>query len=555
MFGSDEEEWSKNVREFVLSRMTQDKIYNVVKKDMLILRFGSLLLKKLGKGRAHDISQRMRQLGRLLLKLMQIDTKKDSLTNFLSGEAFDMIIKGTEELCGVMHTEDGRRAFKTPSLAVRLGHLLIKIGNVKRGWALRCQNEAGRMAAETFLSLVKSEWTDTVSSCALNTLKRRKDQSVQILPLTEDLVKVKRHMLKEMTMKTHDLLSSPEYTTWRKLAQITMSRLILFNKRRGGEVSRLLLKSYQDRPKWEEGMNKEILDSLQGLELALIKRMDLIEVPGKKNRKVPILVTEEAKEAMETLKKTRDSAGIPNTNPSFFASKSSDGYLNSWQAMKAVVDGAAVDHPGNISSTTLRKYIATLCQVFDLKEGEMQWLANHMGHELHIHRDFYRLHESTVEIAKVSRILMAVDSGEARKYKGKSLNEIALEDISFQSAEVGSDEEVDMNEGSANSEVESCHSESENEKYVSLKRKRAPVLSSSSDEESFVQAKKSKPQQSLKRKWTTAELLTLKSVFHTFFQDKVYPSGKVISKAISENECLKHRSTAQIRSKLQHLMR
>ena len=72
-------------------------------------------------------------------------------------------------------------------------------------------------------------------------------------------------------------------------------------------------------------MNKENLDSLQGLELAFIKRIELIEVPGKKNREVPILVTEEAKKAIETLKKTRDSAGIPNTNPSFFASKSSDG--------------------------------------------------------------------------------------------------------------------------------------------------------------------------------------------------------------------------------------
>ena len=79
--------------------------------------------------------------------------------------------------------------------------------------------------------------------------------------------------------------------------------------------------------------------------------------------------------------------------------------------MKAVVDGADVDHPENISSARLRKYIATVCQVFDLKEGEMQWLANHVGHELHIYRDFYRPHESTVEIAKVSRILMAVDSG------------------------------------------------------------------------------------------------------------------------------------------------
>ena len=70
-------------------------------------------------------------------------------------------------------------------------------------------------------------------------------------------------MLKEMTMKTRDLLSSPGYTTWRKLTQVTMSRLILFNERRGGEVSHFLRKSYQDRPKWEEGMNKEILDAFK----------------------------------------------------------------------------------------------------------------------------------------------------------------------------------------------------------------------------------------------------------------------------------------------------
>ena len=240
-------------------------------------------------------------------------------------------------------------------------------------------------------------------------------------------------MLKEIEKKTRDLLSSPEYTTWKKLAQVTMSRLILFNKRRSGEVSCLLLKSYQDRPKWEEGVNKEILDSLQGLELTLI------EVPGKKNRKVPTLVTEKAGNG--------DSADIPNTKPFFFARKSSDGYLHSWQAMKAVVDDAAVNHQGNISSTGLRKYIATVCQVFDLKEEEMQWLANHMDHELHTHRDFYRPHEFTFEIDKVSCILMAVDFSEARKYKGKSLNEIALEDISFKSAEVGSNEEVDINEG------------------------------------------------------------------------------------------------------------
>ena len=431
-----EDAWEREVRECVLSRMIQDDIYRAVRKDRLILRFGAILIKKLGRAKVLDISQRMRQRGRLVQSLLQIDSTKNSLEDFISGECFDTVIKATEEICGVMSTDEGRRAFKKPSLAVRSGHLLVKIGNVKRGCALRRQNEGDRLATETFLSLLKSEWTDTISSCALNTLKRRKDHQVQILPLTEDLVKVRDHMLKEMEKGSRVVLSNHDYSTWRKLAQMTMSRLILFNKRRGGEVSRLLLKTYQDRPKWEETMNREILSSLQGLELALIKRLDLIEVPGKKNRKVPILVTQEAKTAMDVLAKTRDAVGIPERNPFFFASRSLDGYLNSWQAMKSVVDDKNVESPMSISSTRLRKYIATVCQLFDLKEGEMEWLANHMGHELNIHRDFYRLHESTVEIAKVSRVLMAIDAGQAGKYSGKSLNQIGLGDIAFQSEEL-----------------------------------------------------------------------------------------------------------------------
>jgi hypothetical protein len=38
-------------------------------------------------------------------------------------------------------------------------------------------------------------------------------------------------------------------------------------------------------------------------------------------------------------------------------------------------------------------------------------LANHMGHSINIHKEFYRLQESTIEITKVGRLLAAVDSG------------------------------------------------------------------------------------------------------------------------------------------------
>lgn len=47
--------------------------------------------------------------------------------------------------------------------------------------------------------------------------------------------------------------------------------------------------------------------------------MDIVEVLGKKNRKVPILLTKNMLHAVNALIQTRDSVGIPLENPYIFA--------------------------------------------------------------------------------------------------------------------------------------------------------------------------------------------------------------------------------------------
>ena len=47
--------------------------------------------------------------------------------------------------------------------------------------------------------------------------------------------------------------------------------------------------------------------------------MDLVEVLGKKNRKVPVLLTRDMTAAIETLISTREAVGIPTLNPYVFA--------------------------------------------------------------------------------------------------------------------------------------------------------------------------------------------------------------------------------------------
>ena len=52
-----------------------------------------------------------------------------------------------------------------------------------------------------------------------------------------------------------------------------------------------------------------------------------------------------------------------------------------------------------------------------------------MGHELSIHRSFYRLQEDVTGLAKISKLLLTVENGDANKYYGMELDDTALEDL------------------------------------------------------------------------------------------------------------------------------
>ena len=98
------------------------------------------------------------------------------------------------------------------------------------------------------------------------------------------------------------------------------------------------------------------------------------------------------------------------------------GHLRGWDCVSASgKEVKEIQKPEAITSTKLRKYIATVSQTAALTELDVDWLARHLGHDIRVHRQFYRLHESTTELAKVSKLLLAVDAGNIEQVKGKSL--------------------------------------------------------------------------------------------------------------------------------------
>jgi hypothetical protein len=99
----------------------------------------------------------------------------------------------------------------------------------------------------------------------------RRFNKKQLLPLTEDLVKLQTFLDKKMKDAEKDLLSEPGKQNWRAFANYLLTKITLFNFRRGNECAAMQVTKYLERADWRTG-NTEIYNSLNKLECELAKK-------------------------------------------------------------------------------------------------------------------------------------------------------------------------------------------------------------------------------------------------------------------------------------------
>ena len=126
---------------------------------------------------------------------------------------------------------------------------------------------------------------------------------------------------------------------------------------------------------------------------------------------------------------TRKQLGIADDNLYLFPAptRNSKNSLRGYQCINSIIERIeGLPNPEYINSTKLRKYVTTVTQISSLNQTELEWLCNHMGHSVDVHKQYYRMQDSAIELSKVSRLLLTVDSGNGHSLKGKSMDEIDL---------------------------------------------------------------------------------------------------------------------------------
>ncbi|XP_069108874.1 uncharacterized protein [Argopecten irradians] len=437
--------------------MKSDEVSEVCKSDKIITSLGCQLSQKKGNSSETQnyIRAKMREIARLLLRVREVSKNQSlNMKDILKPEMFDTIIDAIGIECKYS-VNNKIPKFEVPSLALKIGHSLRKCAYMKIGLCIKERDEGGENECEKFLKLLTMEYTDRVSSIALQTLSTNKRKTCPCLPLTEDVMKFQSFVQNEVSSLIKDVCNTEGCCDFslkfQSLAKATLARVITFNKRRSGEVARMLISDFTERQKEGNGI-QDISEMLCPSEQKLMSRLELMTIIGKRGRSVPVILTKEQTEALAELtdKRQRMKAGISPANMFAFpmnGARGSHEHIRGYAALNDMVCKADLTEPKAFKSTALRKYVATVSQVLNMNENEMDWLASHLGHDIRVHRHFYRLQSEHVELAKVAKLLIAVDSGNAHRFAGKTIEnmEIAdLDDVEIENEDrEESDDEVD----------------------------------------------------------------------------------------------------------------
>ncbi|KAJ8021969.1 Hematopoietic prostaglandin D synthase [Holothuria leucospilota] len=525
----------------LLSKLREDDVSRCIKSDDLIIQLATKEFHKLG----HDPEQqgyirtKLREIAKLLQEVRIVSGEPNgTLSDFIHPGKYQDVVSAARIVAGFDYNT---HLYKSPSLALKLGYTLKKCAMIMKGNALQEGDERVVKLSTDFHQLCEMKWTDDVAMHAHRSLTEAKRNNTKTLPLAEDVVCLTEYLRKSGAEEKKNLIQgkSEVLSSWKKLNEITVTQIMMFNRKRQGEVSKMKTDDYAKRSLAPDV--DYVTEGLSNFEKQLCKQFKRVEIVGKKGNTVPVLLTADMEESVDLLLEKRKDIGIHENNKFLFpcGSENSEGHVRAADCIRkfAVLSGAK--NPTCLRSTNLRKQIATISQVLNLRDNELDVLAQFMGHDVRVHREFYRLPESTVQIAKVSKLLLSLEKGGTSKLAGKTLEEINLEE----------DDDVSDGDGTLSDE-------SEDESSIDLHqaKKLAEEKQTSSNEKSSGDETEKEDQASLKRRvkvrrkpWTEEEVAVVKAAFQKEILLHRLPGKADIEKVLKRNSCLKGRSWRNVK--------
>ncbi|KAF3858950.1 hypothetical protein F7725_021349, partial [Dissostichus mawsoni] len=96
-----------------------------------------------------------------------------------------------------------------------------------------------------------AEWNELISHTALATLSKSKFNKPCTIPSAKDVQLLHKYLEKKSATAMENLQKNGTSQSYAELARVTLPQIIIFNRRRAGEVSKMTLEAFMKRDQTE----------------------------------------------------------------------------------------------------------------------------------------------------------------------------------------------------------------------------------------------------------------------------------------------------------------
>ncbi|CAH1986997.1 unnamed protein product [Acanthoscelides obtectus] len=405
-----------NLKKTVFPRMRADEISLVAKRDPLICAYGARYMKiHREKHFINVTSRKMREIARFLIEIEKMEPNIHCLFDALKPKYFDTTVAATKAVAKYDVEKD---KFESPTYAMNMGTNLKQCAEIAIIFALKRKQIALTVSSaeaeadlKTLIKVIESQWQYEISSQAASDININKWNKVTLVPLASDLKLLKEFLITTANSAATALQNDGDgdVSQYVLLLESIFCRVILLNRRRPGELQRLTLDNYQILEKSDSSSNyEEFSEVVSPTEQILLKRFKRIVIRGKRGRGVPVLFSPDIQGHINILIKIRNKF-VSEKNPFLFGNAKSNEPKCGYKVLKKFALASGAKNPSAITATRLRKHLATLTQLFDMSENDLEQLASFMGHTIGVHRENYRLPNDVYQTAKISKLLLLME--------------------------------------------------------------------------------------------------------------------------------------------------
>lgn len=412
----------------IFPNMRADDCVDVIRYDWLLNAFGNDLCLNYSPHFQQDLIKRqLRACGKLLVAARSISEGITDFASILHVRNCNTIINAIRMVSG-FNAET--KTFKHPSTAASSVTLVNKLAELLLVESMKAEKEDDEKNVTRFSTVFQKEAKlklNKIVGVMKETRLRERDENI---PSKADVQRLADYLDSE-TKKCHFVLKhNYSYRNWVYLAQLTMASIIVFNRRRVGEIKNMLLRNFYRRVIISDQYVAEQCNDETSSDEALenIKQLikSRVKIRGKLNRTVPVLLKHIIDDSLTLLIRNRRKAGIPITNGFLFALPSDPNktrIIDACALMRKFSTLCGADNPTSLRGTNLRKQFASLCSTMNLSDNDVTNVANFMGHDDQIHRNIYRHNPLQKEIVQMTTLLeVAQGRNVTKEYTVKRVN-------------------------------------------------------------------------------------------------------------------------------------